>query len=89
MKTKVIYHELFNDGHYYEFIVKETDKSYIVIVIQNTSGHYDKEIRYRKTDAMSKEVAYLIKSKDSSFFRHYYCEDYENGSYWQKWTKIF
>ena len=77
-----------NQG-YYELTVKETEKSIIVVERTNHSGHYDKEIRYRKSEQIMKDVQYLIKTGDACWFAYHYAEPYENGSYWQRWEEIF
>lgn len=69
--------------------VKVSKKSIIVIEKTNHSGGYKKEIRYRKTDAIVKDVDYLIKTDDTPWFAWQYAESYDNKSYWQSWIKVY
>lgn len=89
MKTKIIYTHINRNQGYYELTVKETEQSIIVIERTNHSGHYDKEIRYKKTDKIINDVEYLVRTDDTPWFAYHYTESYENNSYWQSWKKVF
>lgn len=95
MKAKVLFdYESMTYG-FYRLIVKESAMSYIVVELTNQSRGYDKEIRYKKSERMAKDVARLVSSNEEnvqqevSRFRHYYAESRDNVSYWQSWRKIF
>lgn len=95
MRTKVLFDYESRTCGYYRLIVKESAMSYIVFELTNQSRGYDKEIRYKKSERMAKDVARLVSSNEKnvqqevSQFRHYYAESRDNGSYWQSWRKIF
>lgn len=95
MKTKILFDYESRTYGYYRFVVKESAMSYIVVELTNQSECYDKEIRYKKSERMAKDVARLVSSNEENIqqevaqFRHYYAESCENGSYWQSWRKIF
>ena len=95
MKAKVLFDYESRTCGYYRLIVKESAMSYIVFELTNQSRGYDKEIRYKKSERMAKDVARLVSSNEEnvqqevSQFRYYYAESRDNGSYWQSWRKIF
>lgn len=95
MKAKVLFDYESRTYGYYRFVVKESAMSYIVVELTNQCGCYDKEIRYKKSEHLAKDVARLVSSNEENIqqevaqFRHYYAELRENGSYWQSWRKVF
>jgi len=94
MATKVLFDYESREYGYYRFIIKESASSFIVIEQTNQSGSCDKEIRYRKTARLEKDINELVSSDEEnvqqaiSIFRHYWAESHENSSYWQSWKKV-
>lgn len=88
MKTSIIYQNINRNCGYYELTIKESEKSFIVIERTNWQGQYDKEIRFSKSEEMAKAVNDFINGRFDQF-RDLYVATRDNGSYWQKWEKIY
>ena len=87
--AQIIYHLVNRNYGYYEFTIKMTEKSIIMIERSNFQGNFDKEIRYRKDDRILQDIEWLKRNEyNFGWFEDNYLI-YNNKSYWQSWRKIY
>ncbi len=90
MKAKVLYKEAAPGQTFDWLTVKETGKSFVVVVKTNWQGGYDREYRYRKTQEMAHDIDYLCRTEDSPWFYHYYIEgEFHQKPYWRHERMIY
>lgn len=95
MKTKVLFDYVNRNCGYYRFMVKETEKSFIVVEQTNQSGAHDKEERFRKgEERLAKAINDLVSDGGAealSLFLHLWKEEeaFDRYCYWKTWKKVF